>query len=113
MRFRDHVLQLYRGQRTFYRGVYMSPAELVVGIDINPKATFIGHRTNFQPAEKSDRPLRSHRTVGHFRSVSTESSTARRLNFPTEMVVSCVQNTELHGLLSGQEFVRCRVKVAA
>ncbi|KAM7426477.1 hypothetical protein ABFA07_022242 [Porites harrisoni] len=26
---RGHVLQLYRGQRTFYRGVYMSPAELV------------------------------------------------------------------------------------
>ena len=34
MRFRDHVLQLYRGQRTFYQGVYMSPAKLVVGIDI-------------------------------------------------------------------------------
>ena len=35
MRFRDHVLQLYRGQRTFYQGVYISPATLVVGIDIS------------------------------------------------------------------------------
>ncbi|CAH3020702.1 unnamed protein product [Porites evermanni] len=26
---RDHVLQLYRGQRTFYQGVYISPAKLV------------------------------------------------------------------------------------
>lgn len=26
---RDHVLQLYRGQRTVYQGVYMSPAKLV------------------------------------------------------------------------------------
>ena len=34
MRLRDHVLQLYRGQRTVYQGVDMSPAKLVVGIDI-------------------------------------------------------------------------------
>ena len=30
--FRDHVLQLYRGQRTFHQNVFASPARLMVGI---------------------------------------------------------------------------------
>lgn len=38
---RDHVLKLYRGQRTFYQDVFVSPANLVVGIFTKTPRNFV------------------------------------------------------------------------
>ena len=55
------------------------------------KNSFTEYRTNFRPAEKFDRTLRSQGTVQYFRSVHTELGTATRLNFITVKAVPCEQ----------------------
>ena len=59
MRFRDHVLQLYRGQRTFYQGVCISPATLVVGIDQGGGGEATSHTSSYMKSKRCSHNLQS------------------------------------------------------
>ena len=57
---------------------------------LEPKSTFIKHRTNFRPAvKKIDWTLCSQETVQYIRSVYAELGLAGRLNFRTVKVIPC------------------------